>query len=84
MKVVVTGSHGMIGSATASALEDARHHVVRLVRSSPKPGEVFWDPAAGILDADDLNGVEGAVHLAGEGIAAKRWSPEQKRLVLDS
>jgi uncharacterized protein len=74
----------MIGSALTTALEDAGQNVVRLVRGSPKPGQVSWDPAAGVLDAGDLNGVEGAVHLAGEGIAAKRWSPEQKRRVLDS
>jgi uncharacterized protein len=84
MKIVVTGSHGMIGSALVPALESAGHEVVRLVRGTPGPGEVAWDPEAGVLDATDLAGADGTVHLAGEGIAAKRWTPEQKRRVLDS
>jgi uncharacterized protein len=84
MKVVVTGSHGLIGSALAPALEDAGHTVIRLVRGSAVAGEVRWDPAAGVLDATLLEGVDGAVNLAGVGIADKRWTEEQKRRILDS
>jgi uncharacterized protein (TIGR01777 family) len=84
MKLVVTGSHGLIGSALVPALEDAGHTVVPLVRGSAKTGEVRWDPAAGFLDTNLLEGVEGAVNLAGEGLADKRWSDEQKRRILES
>jgi uncharacterized protein (TIGR01777 family) len=84
MRVIVTGSHGMIGSALIPALETAGHRVVRLVRGSPGPGEVHWDPAAGVLDVADLAGADSAVHLAGEGVATKRWTPEQKQRILDS
>lgn len=67
------------------ALQEAGHEVVRLVRRAPaEPGEVRWDPAAGTIDEAGLAGVEGAVHLAGEGIAARRWTPEQKQKLVDS
>jgi uncharacterized protein len=84
MKVIVTGSHGMIGAALIPALEAAGHQAVRVVRGSPAAGEVGWDPAAGGLDRRDLAGVDGAVHLAGEGIGTKRWNAQQKHRILDS
>ena len=40
--------------------------------------------ASGTLDADALYGADVVVHLAGEGVASKRWTPEQKRKVLES
>ena len=43
-----------------------------------------WDPAAGEIDAAGLQGIDGAVHLAGEGIATHRWTDAQKRRILDS
>jgi uncharacterized protein len=84
MKVVVTGSHGLIGSALTPALERAGHTVIKLVRSSAMTGEVRWDPATGVLDATLLEGVDGAVNLAGQGIAERRWTAEQKQRILDS
>ena len=85
MIVAVTGSSGLIGRALVPALEDHGHEVRRLVRRAPSGrGEVRWDPAAGTIDEAGLAGVDAAVHLAGEGIAEKRWSEEQKRRILDS
>jgi uncharacterized protein len=84
MKVVVTGSHGLIGSALVPALRQAGHTVVPLVRGSAGTGEVRWDPAGGVLDLNLLEGVNGAVHLAGEGIADKRWTAEHKQRIGES
>lgn len=85
MRIVVSGSSGLIGSALVDRLKAEGHETIRLVRSNPAgPGEVQWDPASGTIDAAGLAGVDGAVHLAGEGIGAKRWSAEQKRKILDS
>jgi uncharacterized protein (TIGR01777 family) len=85
MDVVVTGSGGLVGSALVPALWEAGHTVRRLVRRSPsRPDEVRWDPEAGTIDAEGLAGVDAAVHLAGEGIAEKRWTPDQKRRLLES
>jgi uncharacterized protein (TIGR01777 family) len=84
MKVIVTGSHGMIGRALIPALPTAGHQAVRVVRGSPAAGEIGWDPATGQLDQRDLAGVDAAVHLAGEGLGTKRWTAPQKHKILDS
>ena len=85
MRVLVSGSSGLIGSALLPALREAGHDVVRLVRRAPAAAdEVRWDVDAGTLDRAALGTVDAIVHLAGEGIGEKRWSPEQKRRILDS
>ena len=84
MKLAVTGSHGMIGSSLVATLEAAGHTVVPLVRGPAGPGQVRWNPSAGELDAGALAGVDGAVNLAGEGLADKRWTQAQKQRILDS
>jgi len=84
MRVAVSGSHGLIGSAVVPALESAGHQVLRLVRAEPGPGEIRWDPAAGLIDRSGLEGVDGAVHLAGAGIGDRRWTATRKREILES
>jgi uncharacterized protein len=85
MRVAVTGSHGLIGSALVEALRERGDDVVRLVRGAPAgPGEVEWDPAGGSVDLPGLAGVEAAVHLAGAGVADHRWTDEYKRVIRDS
>jgi uncharacterized protein (TIGR01777 family) len=86
MKVLLSGSSGLVGSALIPVLTDGGHEVVRLVRSQPRPGasEVRWDPEAGDIDAPGLKGAEAAVHLAGESIAAGRWTAAKKDRILES
>jgi uncharacterized protein len=84
VRVLISGSNGFIGSRVVQTLRDAGHEVVRLVRSEPGPGAVKWDPAAGTIDIEGLGAIEGAVHLAGEGIGDRRWSVAHKSRVLDS
>lgn len=84
MDVVVSGSHGLIGSALVPALGAAGHRVRRLVRGQPGPSDVAWDPAAGTIDASGLAGADAVVHLAGVGIGDKRWTDAQKARIRDS
>lgn len=85
MRVAVTGSHGLIGSALVEALRERGDDVVLLVRGTPAgPGEVQWDPAGGSVDLPGLAGVEAAVHLAGAGVGDHRWTDEYKRVIRDS
>ena len=82
MKVLVSGSTGLIGTALIHQLAAAPHQIVRLVRSSPPLGEaeVDWDGMA----AAEIEGLDWVVHLAGENIAARRWSAAQKARIRDS
>ncbi len=84
MKIALTGSTGLVGTALSSALDDAGHDLVRLVRrDTTGPGEVTWDIGAGTIDARALEGVEAIIHLAGENIG-QRWSQSVRRRVLES
>jgi uncharacterized protein len=78
MRVAVTGSTGLIGSALVTSLEADGHDVLRMRR-----GE-HWDPDAGSVAPGALAGVDGVVHLAGEGVAEKRWTAAQKQRIRDS
>jgi uncharacterized protein (TIGR01777 family) len=78
MHIAVTGSGGLVGSALLPFLASAGHTMMRLVRGSPSGDDVFWNPAEGVRDLSRLEGVEAVVHLAGENIAAGRWTPRRK------
>lgn len=78
MRVLVTGSHGLIGSALVHALRARGDEVTPLTRPDG------WDPAAGRIDRGVIAGHEAVVHLAGESLGEKRWTPEQKARILDS
>lgn len=77
MNVLITGGSGLIGSALTKALIQAGHSVRHLGRRAGMRGGVVthaWDPAAGTMDTSALDGVDTIVHLAGAGIADKRWT----------
>jgi uncharacterized protein (TIGR01777 family) len=86
MIVAVTGSSGLVGSALVAGLEADGHFVRPVVRraASEAKHEIRWDPAAAMIDTAELASVDGVVHLAGENIAAKRWTPAFKDKILSS
>lgn len=85
MKIAVTGSTGLVGSALVPFLTSGGHQVVRIVRSSTASDDaVTWDPSLGQIDARRLEGLNAVVHLAGESIAARRWNAAQKARIRDS
>jgi uncharacterized protein (TIGR01777 family) len=87
MKVAVTGSSGLIGTALVAALRTDGHEVIRLVRTAPAAADaIAWDPHAdrGGLDPRSLDGVAAVVHLAGAGLADRRWTPGYQAEVRDS
>ena len=83
--VVVSGASGMIGSALVTRLRAKGHTVRRLVRArrDAQPGDIPWQPDAGVLDASALEGADAVVHLAGAPIA-RRWTSARKREIRDS
>ena len=64
MKILIAGSHGIVGSAVTAYLVACGHQVSRLVRSAPGLSEVWWDPDKGEIDTLNLEGFDGVVHLA--------------------
>ncbi|NJP99742.1 TIGR01777 family oxidoreductase [Streptomyces zingiberis] len=86
MRIAVTGSSGLIGSALLHSLRTAGgHDTVRLVRREPRAAdEVRWDPGQGLVDTAALGRCDAVVHLAGAGIAAHRWTDAYKRVIRDS
>jgi uncharacterized protein (TIGR01777 family) len=82
-RIAITGSSGLIGRRLVTALTAASHQVHPLVRRQPGPGtkEIAWQPDEGKIDASALEGLDAVIHLAGENIAAGRWTPERKQVI---
>lgn len=83
--VVISGASGMVGSALREALDLRGDRVLRLGRAAATAkDQASWDPAAGRIEADRLEGADSFVHLAGENIASKRWNARRKQELRDS
>lgn len=86
MKILVSGSHGLVGKALIHSLTTDGHEVLRLVRGARAFGapEIEWHPNQGQLDAEHLEGLDAVIHLAGESIASGRWTESKKRAIRES
>ncbi len=86
MRILISGSTGLIGSALASALQADGHEVHRLVRrrADATAPDIFWDPPNETIDTAALEGFDAVVHLAGENIAGGRWTRARMARIRDS
>ena len=86
MDIVITGASGLIGSALLPWLTSQGHSVTRLVRTQPRPGhaEIAWDPARHSIATPALESRDAVVHLAGDNIAAGRWTAARKAAIRQS
>jgi uncharacterized protein len=86
MRVVVSGSSGLLGSALVKVLVCDGHAVSRLVRpgGSVAPGDIHWDPAARQLDAAALEGADAIVNFSGASIGERRWTVSRKKILRSS
>ncbi len=85
-KILITGASGLIGSRLTELLLEKGYQVAHLSRSS-KSGKVpsfVWDVDKGEMDRAALGGVSAIIHLAGAGVADKRWSKSRKEEILHS
>lgn len=82
LRVAVSGASGLVGSALVPFLTTGGHQVRKMVRTTAPHAEsrfdIAWDPSAKKIDANALEGLDAVVHLAGAGIADRRWSAARK------
>lgn len=86
-KVLITGGTGLVGQYITPLLKNAGYQVAFLSRRENLSGETpiyQWDPTNGILDERAFQNVDHIIHLAGAGIADKRWTEARKKLIIDS
>jgi uncharacterized protein (TIGR01777 family) len=87
VRILVSGASGFIGTRIVGALAKQRHEVLRLTRGPLSPDDprlFYWDVDRGEIDPRAVEGVDVVIHLAGENLSAKRWSPAFKAQILDS
>ena len=92
MKFAITGATGFVGKKLVHSLLSQQHEVRVLSRNPTNAAKLFgnaveaveWDPDKSESHPSILEGVHAVIHLAGEGIADKRWSPTQKKKIYDS
>ncbi len=85
-RILVSGASGTIGSALVPFLQTCGHEVIRLVREKNglKEGELFWDPYKGRLDLEGAGPFDAVINLNGLDISRGKWTPGQKKKILDS
>ena len=86
LRILVSGSSGLIGSTLVPFLTTGGHVVIRLIRS-PRVGledTIPWEPDTGSIQPAALEGFDAVIHFAGESLHALRWSDEKKRKIRDS
>ncbi len=81
--IAVTGAGGLLGRALVPFLTTGGHRVITITRRSGGADQIGWDPVAGRIDGDRLDGIDAVIHLAGEPIGV-RWTPERKRRIRES
>ena len=86
MKILVSGAHGLVGKALVKSLTRDGHEIVSLVRreSVVAKTEIEWHPNRGQIDAQQLEGFDVVIHLAGESIASGRWTEDKKLRIRES
>ena len=86
LTVAMTGASGLVGTELSGLLRSLGHSVVPITRkSSGSNGDaIVWDPARGVLNPRQLESVNAIMHLAGENIAAGRWTAALKERIRKS
>lgn len=87
MRILITGGTGLVGTPLVQALIARKYQVVVLSRSPQKVYSRFCSAAENLNSLNDithLNDIDAVINLAGEPIADKRWSEEQKKLLCES
>ncbi|MFN8546782.1 MAG: TIGR01777 family oxidoreductase [Candidatus Eisenbacteria bacterium] len=84
-RILLSGASGLVGRQLIAFLTSGGHDVTTLVRRTPRnTREIRWDPMAGQLEPNALEGFDAVIHLSGEDIAGGRWTEARKRKIVES
>jgi uncharacterized protein (TIGR01777 family) len=82
--VLITGGTGLIGSALTTLLEKEGYNVRILSRNPRAKNQFKWNLKDRYIDDKAFENLHHIIHLAGAGIADKRWTPKRKQVIIDS
>lgn len=86
MKMLISGSSGLIGTALIASFKERGHEIVRLVRDVSRMAEdtLLWDPEHRELRLEEFEGFDVVINLAGENLSSGRWNDQKKQKIRDS
>lgn len=87
MRILITGASGLIGKALQRSFADKDYEMLLVTRREPKrPEEIKWDVEEGFSEEDRgrIEGIDAAIHLAGENVSGIRWTDEKKAAIRES
>jgi uncharacterized protein len=87
MKILISGSTGLVATHLMPTLSAKGHEIIKLVRKSPNSdNEIQWNAETGFSEAEfaKLVGIDAVVHLAGDNVASENWSEDKKRKIRES
>ncbi len=84
--ILITGGSGLVGTSVTKNLEAKGKKVAWLSRNPKKYSQksFYWDPKKGKIDEEAIEWADAIIHLAGAGVAEKRWTEDRKKVILDS
>ncbi len=82
--VLITGGTGLVGQMLNNKLSDKGYIVRILTRTQKKENDFSWDIANNFIDEKAFENLDYVIHLAGAGIAEKRWTPKRKEEIITS
>lgn len=85
MNILISGSHGFIGTAAFEHFKQQGHSLLRLIRPTQiaHSDEIFWEPTSQFINQNKLKDIDAVIHLAGENIFG-RWNEKKKQAIYDS
>lgn len=82
--ILITGGSGLVGKEITKILESKDYSVAWMSRSAQSQKSFIWNVEKQQIDPEAIEWADAIIHLAGTGVAEKRWTPERKKDILES